>query len=138
MKTRLTLAITLGLASCLALAAQTTEPQSTDAQSTPASKARHSANPAVEAKHLAKKLNLSDDQVQKLQPILADRAQQRSALLSDTTLGPKDRRAKMVSLRQDFDAKIKAILTADQQQKYDQLRQEMHDRMAQRRQAQKS
>jgi Spy/CpxP family protein refolding chaperone len=128
MKNRqLTLTFALGLASCLGLAAQTAP--------APASRAQHAANPAREAKRLGKELGLSSDQVAQLQPILADRAQQRAALVGDTTLTPKDRHAKMASLRQDTDAKIKAVLTADQQAKYVQLQQQ---RMAQHRPQQKS
>jgi hypothetical protein len=64
-----------------------------------------------------------------LTPILANRNQQAMALRADTTLSPQDRHAKMMSLRQDSDAKIKAVLTDAQKQQYDELQQQNHGRV---------
>jgi protein CpxP len=54
----------------------------------------------------------------------------------DSSLSPQDRRAKMRSLWEDSDTKIKAVLNDDQKQKYDQMQQQRRERMQQRRQDQ--
>jgi Spy/CpxP family protein refolding chaperone len=124
--------LALGLASGLPLAAQTPDQQSNTPQA--AQSAPRTPDPVRQSKHLAKRLNLTPDQENQIEPILADRIQQSQAIRSDATLSPKDRAAKMRTLRQDSEAKIKSVLTSDQQQKYDQMRQQEHDRMMQHRQ----
>ncbi|HWF45536.1 MAG TPA: hypothetical protein VG168_00905 [Bryobacteraceae bacterium] len=124
--------LALGLASSLALAAQTPDQQNSAPQA--AQTAPRTPDPARQAKHLAKQLNLTPDQVNQIEPILADRIQQMEAIHNDSSLSKQDRVAKMRALRQDSVAKIKSLLTSDQQQKYDQILQQQHDRMMQRRQ----
>ncbi|HTZ60303.1 MAG TPA: hypothetical protein VMB49_19475 [Acidobacteriaceae bacterium] len=82
----------------------------------------HAPNPQRQAKRMAKKLGLSSDQVAKIEPILADRAQQMQSVRSDNTLAPQDRKAKMRGIRQDSDSKIEALLTDTQKQTYEQLK----------------
>lgn len=125
--------LALGLVSGLPLAAQTADQQSNTTQQA-AQPAVRTPDPARQSKHLAKRLNLTPDQENQIEPILADRIQQSQAIRSDSSLSPKDRAAKMRALRQDSEAKIKSVLTSDQQQKYDQMLQQEHDRMMQRRQ----
>ncbi len=130
MKNRyLPFALALGLASGLALSAQTQETQPAPDQTMAR---RHAPDPARQVKHLTRQLGLNADQQTQLLPILTDRAQQRQAILADQSLSQQDRHSKMVSLRQDSDAKIKALLTDSQKQKYDQLQQQMRERMQQR------
>jgi hypothetical protein len=124
--------LALGLASSFALAAQTPDQQSNAPQAAQA--APRTPDPALEANRLAKRLNLTPDQVNQIEPILADRIQQMQAIRSDATLSRKDRFAKVRALHQDTVAKIKSVLTSDQQQKYDEMLQRQHDRMLQRRQ----
>jgi Spy/CpxP family protein refolding chaperone len=124
--------LALGLASGLTLAAQTPDQQNNTPPA--AQPARRTPDPARQAKHLAKQLNLTPDQVNQIEPILADRMQQMQAIRNDASVSKQDRIAKMRALHQDTQAKIKSVLTGDQQQKYDQLLQQEHDRMMQRRQ----
>ena len=84
----------------------------------------HVPNPQKQAKRMAKKLGLSSDQVAKIEPILADRAQQVQGIRADATLAPQDRAAKLKGVRQDSDSKIEAVLTDQQKQAYAQLKQE--------------
>ena len=123
--------LAFGLASSFALVAQTPDQQNPPQASQPAPR---TPDPARQVKHLAKQLNLTPDQVNQIAPILADRAQQMQAIRSDASLSKKDRFAKMRALHQDSEAKIKSVLTGDQQQRYDQILQQEHDRMMQRRQ----
>jgi periplasmic protein CpxP/Spy len=83
----------------------------------------HVPNPQHQAKRMARKLGLTSDQVAKIEPILADRAQQLQSIRSDNTLAPQDRMAKIRGIRQDSDGKIEALLTDTQKQAYEQLKQ---------------
>jgi periplasmic protein CpxP/Spy len=87
------------------------------------SQAYHAPNPQHQAKKMAKKLGLSSDQVAKIEPILADRAQQMQSVRSDNTLAPQDRMAKIRAIHQDSDGKIEAVLTDTQKQAYEQMKQ---------------
>jgi protein CpxP len=70
---------------------------------------------------LKTQLNLTDDQVTKLTPILKDRQDQMMALRNDTTLSQEDRRAKMKDIADAINAKVKAILDPDQFTKWQQM-----------------
>lgn len=109
----------------LAQTPQQSEPQG-NAQATQADHARmhHAPNPDRMAAHLQKKLNLSQDQVNQIKPVLQDRAQQLSALRSDTTLSPQDRRTKARDIMKDSTSKIEAVLNDTQKQQFEQMRQQ--------------
>jgi hypothetical protein len=124
--------LALGLGSSLALVAQTPDQQSTAPQAAQA--APRTPDPARQANRLAKQLNLTPDQVNQIEPILASRIQQMQAIRSDASLSKQDRVAKVRALHEDSVAKIKSVLTSDQQQKYDQILRQQHERMMQRRQ----
>lgn len=87
----------------------------------PAAGPQHRANPARQARQLAKRLNLSQDQVAQIKPILADRAQQMQALRADASLAPADRRAHAQAIMQDSKTKIEAVLNDQQKQQFEQL-----------------
>jgi hypothetical protein len=70
---------------------------------------------------LTQALNLTDEQQQKIRPILENETQQLSALHQNTALTGPERRDKMLSIRDTTTEQIKPILTADQQTKYDQI-----------------
>ena len=95
--------------------------------------ARHQPDPSRQVKMLTKRLNLTQDQQNQILPILTDRQQQFESIHNDSALSPKDRHAKMQSLRQDSETKIKAVLTDEQKQSYDKMQQQMKDRAQQRR-----
>lgn len=82
---------------------------------------QHEMNPNKQAKHLAKALNLTKDQVEQIRPILADRDQQIQSLRGDASLAPQDRREKMRALQQDSKAKIEAVLNDSQKQQFEQM-----------------
>jgi len=63
---------------------------------------------------IAQQLNLTDDQKPKVKEILDGQMQQMRDLHQDDSLSADDRRAKMRSIREDTDTKLKAVLTADQ------------------------
>lgn len=95
-------------------------------------------DPNRQVKRLTKRLNLTEDQQKQLLPILTDQQQQVEGLRSDASLAPQDKREKMRSIHEDTTNKIKGILTDSQKQTYDQMQQQMRERMQQRRSAQPS
>ena len=64
-------------------------------------------------------LNLTPDQVTQIKAIQADSRKQAMAMRDDTNTTGPDRRAKMMSMREAEQAKVKAVLTDDQKPKYD-------------------
>ena len=89
-------------------------------------------DPDAQAAAMQRRLSLSDDQVTQIKPILADRQQQVMALRDDTSMAQADKMAKMRSIMQDSDDKIKALLNDDQKVKYEAMEQQMRNRMRER------
>jgi periplasmic protein CpxP/Spy len=112
--------LTMGVAAGLAVTASAGQ---TPAPATTQTQAKKQPDPARQVHNLSAKLGLNADQQTQLLPVFTDRSQQMTAIRADTTLTAKERHAKMLSLRQDSDAKIKAVLTDAQKQQYDQLQQ---------------
>jgi hypothetical protein len=63
-------------------------------------------------------LDLSEDQQQKIKPILENESTQMQGLHADTSLSQEDRMAKMKQIRENTSTQISPILNADQQKKY--------------------
>lgn len=115
------------------LFAQTDANQASPANAPQTAPAHHVANPDKQAKHLAKKLGLSKDQVAQIKPLLADRQQQMESLRADTNLAPQDRRVKAQAIQQDTKSKIEAVLNDTQKQQFEQM---LAERRAQHKHAQ--
>jgi Spy/CpxP family protein refolding chaperone len=81
---------------------------------------------------LTKQLNLTPDQATQVKAIDADSMKQMSAVREDTSVAQQDKRAKMMDIRKASQGKIRALLTPDQQTKFDALQTEMRDRMRDR------
>jgi Spy/CpxP family protein refolding chaperone len=126
-KLKATLMLTALLSTGMLMAQEPATPSSNDTQinqSAPQggeSHGRHAMNPNRQAKHLAKELGLSQDQVAQIKPILADRDQQIQTLRGDTSLAPQDRHEKMRSIMQDSKSKIEAVLNDSQKQQFEQM-----------------
>lgn len=71
---------------------------------------------------MTKRLNLTADQQNQIKPILADRQQKMQAVWADSSASREDRMSKMKAIREDSRTKIEAVLTADQKQKFEQMR----------------
>jgi Spy/CpxP family protein refolding chaperone len=76
---------------------------------------------------LTKKLNLTPDQVTQVKAIDEDTWKQAKALHDDTSIAGPDKRAKMMDIHKASQEKIRALLTADQQTKFDALQAEMRE-----------
>jgi Spy/CpxP family protein refolding chaperone len=104
-------------------AADETQPapggQNTPGQSTRPERRGQRMDPAERLKHLSEVLNLTDDQKAKVAAILKDDQEKGQAIRNDSSLSREDRRAKMMDLMKDSQAQIRALLTPEQQQKFD-------------------
>ena len=108
------------------------------AQSAPAAAPSAASAPTPEqvVDKMSEKLSLTADQKAKITPIIADRQSKLKALEANTSL-PRAQRARQArTIFTESDAKIEALLTPEQQQKYTQLKQEMREQMKERAQQQ--
>ena len=88
--------------------------------------AKEQAAKKVEA--LAKQLNLTADQKEKLLPVLADEAPKLKAVKEDTALTGLQKLQKIRAIHAETDPKVKAILTPTQYEQWQTIRQqEIHD-----------
>ena len=115
----------LGFTAFAAPQEQTPAPATPQAQAAPTqAEGTRQFDPQRQVQMLTKKLNLTADQQQQLLPILTARNQQIQSIRNDSSLSRKDRHEKMLAIREDSQNKIKALLTQDQQQTYDQMLQQ--------------
>ena len=77
---------------------------------------------------LSEKLNLTDDQKAKLRPILQDQMLQMKAVREDSSLSEEQKRAKMKSIHESSHDQINAVLTPEQQAKFEQMRKEQMEK----------
>jgi|SRR5581483_3727673 len=82
----------------------------------------HRMDPNKRLEWMSKKLNLTEDQKAKLQPILQDQFQQMKAVREDASLNREQKRDKMNQIRQTFHPQVVAVLSPDQQQKLEQMK----------------
>ena len=96
------------------------------AQEKAGKKGKHKHTPEQRAEKVAnklkEKLSLTDSQTVAVKTITLEAAQKKMEIKADSTLDKTARKEKMKAIRTDADAKIKAVLTADQQTKYDEMK----------------
>ena len=86
----------------------------------------HSFDPHKAAQRIGKRLNLTDDQTAKLEPILATQQQKIAALRSDTSLSRDQRREQFKAIQQDTKSQLATVLTPDQLQQLQSMRRHGH------------
>jgi Spy/CpxP family protein refolding chaperone len=69
-------------------------------------------------KKLSENLNLTDEQKEKLKPIIREQAGKMRELRQNSDLSREDKLAKLKELREDMDKKIEPILTPEQKEKW--------------------
>jgi Spy/CpxP family protein refolding chaperone len=69
------------------------------------------------------RLNLTDDQRAKIQPILQSSRQQAQAVRNDATLTPEQKQAKIRDIHQGTMTQMNSLLTPEQQQQWQEMRQ---------------
>ena len=77
---------------------------------------------------MSKELNLSEEQKGKLKTIFQQEAEKVRALRDDTGLTPEKRREKARGIREEFAGKVKEVLTKEQNEKWQKLREQRPDR----------
>lgn len=118
------LAALLALAIALPLAAQDQPASQGNQGQMPSAWGRgayraHRRNAAMAA---LRRLNLSPEQKQQLQPMFQQHRQQVQAIRNDSSLTPEQKKEKIAQLRQDFQTQVNSVLTADQQAQLKQFR----------------
>lgn len=131
-------ALALGLiltGSALAQSQDTAPPPAPagSAATQPPGRGGHTPDPKQQLQRMSKQLQLTSDQQAKIGPILQQRAQQAQALRADNSLAPADRRAKMMSLVQDTEGQINAVLTPAQRDQWKAMREKAMERAEERR-----
>jgi len=110
------------------LLAQTTSTDTTKTKTPP--------SPAMKAAHrlttLTKQLNLNESQVEKIRAILADATVSLDSLHNHPSGQRRQDAQARRTVTQDTDAKISAVLTADQKLKYQQLKEEQQQKRKER------
>jgi Spy/CpxP family protein refolding chaperone len=74
---------------------------------------------------MAQKLNLSQQQQDQLKPILEKQREQAKAIWQDNSLTQEQKKEKMQAIRKDTQAQLNTILTPEQQQQWQQMRENM-------------
>ena len=111
---------TLILASVLAAAAACAE-QAEPQNSTPPTAATH-IGVSNRLAGIATQLNLSDSQKEQFKAAIKSQLEQARQIRQDTSLTRDQRREKMQGIRQQLQSQLKHILTAEQLEKWQQIR----------------
>jgi periplasmic protein CpxP/Spy len=83
--------------------------------------------------NLTKELNLTKEQQEKIRPILENEMKEMQTLHKDESLTPQQKAEKMKAIRQTTKDAINKVLTPEQQKKYAEMQEKVHQRMAERR-----
>jgi protein CpxP len=90
-------------------------------------------NAEHQLRHLTRELNLNSDQQAQFSTILGQRDSQMQAIRANAALPPREMHKQMHAIMADSDAKMRAALNPDQQQKFDAMRANQRERMEERR-----
>ena len=89
---------------------------------------RPQMTPDEQLTRLSADVNLTDDQKAKIKPIFEDQAAKTKALREDTSTSMEEKRPRMQDIRKAASDKVRALLTPDQQTKYDEAQAKMRAR----------
>jgi protein CpxP len=85
-------------------------------------------NPEERLKRMTADLNLTADQQAKIKTIMDSEKTKMDALRDDTSVEGDAKREKAMGIRKDSNTQIRAVLTADQQTKFDEQQEKMRNR----------
>jgi periplasmic protein CpxP/Spy len=91
----------------------------------PGAPQRRSMEALSELRMLTQSLNLTNDQREKLRPVVTDEGEQLHVVHIDERMTPDQKRAKVVEIREAFAPKIAAELTPEQQEKWKKLQESL-------------
>jgi len=89
---------------------------------------QHGMDPERRVEQMQRRLNLNDSQTAQVRQIFTESHAQMETIRSNASLAPGDRRAQMMTLHQGEQARIRAVLTPDQQAKFDAMQARMQER----------
>ncbi len=89
-------------------------------------------NSGQELETLTERLNLTDEQAAKIEPILASAREQMQELRQNRSGDRQEMRSKMQSIFQERDKKIEEVLTDSQKKEYEKYQQERREQMMNR------
>jgi Spy/CpxP family protein refolding chaperone len=85
-------------------------------------------DPERRVEMMQRRLDLNASQTAQIRQIFTESRGKMEAIRSNSSLAPEDRRAQMMTLHQGEQARIRAVLTPDQQTKYDAMQARMRER----------
>jgi periplasmic protein CpxP/Spy len=94
-------------------------------QAAPSDEARAQVQDALT--RISTELNLTDDQKEKIKPILQSEFSQLKAVRDDTSLSPEQKQSKAKDIHGSAKSQISSILTPEQQQKWQSIKQGAQD-----------
>ncbi len=89
---------------------------------TPTRGKNHGDRAATKLSKLSSKLNLTEDQKSKIKPILQNEAKQTEGIRANNALSQDQKHTRIKEIHQTTRSEMRPILTAQQQQKLDQIR----------------
>ena len=87
----------------------------------------HHGQRANQLERLNKELNLTDEQKEKVKPILDEQTKQMHATQEDSSLSQEQKRDKMKQIHQTTHSQINDILTPEQQKKFAELKEQQKE-----------
>jgi len=81
---------------------------------------------------MSAELQLTPQQKKQMMPIMMEEAKKMKAVKANTSLGPLEKMMQMKQIGTDMDAKVQPILSAQQYQKFQQIRQQEREEMIQK------
>jgi Spy/CpxP family protein refolding chaperone len=87
----------------------------------------HHGQRANQLERLSKELNLTDEQKEKVKPILDEQTKQMHATQEDSSLSQEQKRDKMKQIHQSTHSQINDILTPEQQKKFAELKEQQKE-----------
>jgi Spy/CpxP family protein refolding chaperone len=87
-------------------------------------------DPERRVEMLQRRLNLNDSQTAQVRQIFKEAVAQMETIRANASLAPEDRRAQMMTLHQGEQSRLRAVLTPEQQAKYDAMQARMQERRA--------
>jgi len=88
----------------------------------------HGMDPERRVDMLQRRLKLNDSQTAQVRQIFTEARAQMVAIRSNASLAPEDRRSQMMTLHQGEQSRIRAVLTPEQQARFDAMQEKMQER----------
>lgn len=117
-----TAVLTLGLTLSLPAIAQSKDSSKSSKQNKSHHGSMHKMSADGMVEKMTKALNLNQSQQARIKPIVTDMHNQMKTVMSNTNLSKEDKMARLQSIRENGNSRIRAILTPEQQKKWDEIK----------------